>query len=265
MKEEKFTKILGEIDEKYVAEVFEETKAKRILPFKKIVAIAACICLLIAGTTVAIGGMNKVNYSTSYEFDFQADFFSYDVFGEGMDDFKGKFFARPYYQRSYENSTEAMKVLGYDGIIIPDLGIEEKYSKIAVLMSDNEDSPGYGDKEIGLMEFAVGYDVGDDILNYTADMFFAPFYRYDGKSFHIGPYSSYGVLYSEPEYYTNRNGIEVMIMEKKIVDENNVHYGKIGVNAFVVKDDIFYELNAVYDKEDSRQFKKYIREWSESF
>ncbi len=264
MKEENFTKILGEIDENYVAEVFEEAKTKRIVPFKKWVAIAACACLLIAGATVAIGGMNRVNYSTSYEFDFQADFYSYDILGEGMDDFKGKFFSRPTYQRSYENSAEAMEVLGYDGIVVPDLGIEEKYSRIAVVMSDDSSLYSF-DKKIGLMEFAVGYDVGDDILNYTADMFFAPIYRYDGKNFHIGPYSSYGVLYSEPKYYTNKNGIEVMIMEKKVVDENNVHYGKIGVNAFVVKDDIFYELNAVYDKEDSRQFRKYIKEWAESF
>ena len=104
MKEEKFTNILGEIDEKYVAEVFEETKAKRILPFKKIVAIAACICLLLASATIVIAevfdiGFNKFNekidltykniYGQEITLDYTAEAYvlDYDVKFHSLDSF----------------------------------------------------------------------------------------------------------------------------------------------------------------------------------
>lgn len=105
MKEEKFTKALGEIDEKYVAEVFDEGKTKKVIPFKKWVAIAACICLLLASATVVIAKafdieFNKYNEKLDYTFenvygqeikldyiaetytlDYDIDFHSLDSFG----------------------------------------------------------------------------------------------------------------------------------------------------------------------------------------
>lgn len=62
MKEEKFTKILGEIDEKYINEVILETKPRRILPFKKWAAIAACICLLMASGIVVVAEIIGIKF-----------------------------------------------------------------------------------------------------------------------------------------------------------------------------------------------------------
>lgn len=74
MKEEKFTKILGEIDEEFIAEVHSEEKSAKIVPIKKWLALAACICLLaVSGVAVAAEmiefkflGNSENNYETPF-------------------------------------------------------------------------------------------------------------------------------------------------------------------------------------------------------
>ncbi len=62
MKEERFTKILGEIDEEYVSEIFEEEKNARIVPLKKWLALAACICLLAVSGVAVVAQMIEFKF-----------------------------------------------------------------------------------------------------------------------------------------------------------------------------------------------------------
>ena len=62
MKEERFTKILGEIDEEFIAEVHSEEKSARIVPFKKWAAIAACICLLAVSGIVVVAEVIGIKF-----------------------------------------------------------------------------------------------------------------------------------------------------------------------------------------------------------
>ncbi|MBQ7123009.1 MAG: hypothetical protein IJO01_00140 [Oscillospiraceae bacterium] len=81
MKKEKFTEMIGEIDETFVAEVFEEKKPGRIIPFKKIIAVAACICLFAAMATVVIAEVFDIGFMK--------------IFGS-RDDITGKYEAEGY-------------------------------------------------------------------------------------------------------------------------------------------------------------------------
>lgn len=62
MKEERFTKILGEIDEEYVSEILEEEKSAKIVPLKKWLALAACICLLAVSGIVVVAEMIEFKF-----------------------------------------------------------------------------------------------------------------------------------------------------------------------------------------------------------
>ena len=63
MKEERFTKILGEIDDEFITEVHSEEKSARIVPIKKWLALAACICLLAVSGIVVIAKMSDMTYN----------------------------------------------------------------------------------------------------------------------------------------------------------------------------------------------------------
>ena len=62
MKEERFTKILGEIDEEFITEVYSEEKTAKIVPLKKWLALAACVCLL------AVSGIAVVAQMIEFKF-----------------------------------------------------------------------------------------------------------------------------------------------------------------------------------------------------
>lgn len=62
MKEERFTKILGEINEEYVNEIFEEEKTAKIVPLKKWLALAACVCLLAVSGVAVVAEMIEFKF-----------------------------------------------------------------------------------------------------------------------------------------------------------------------------------------------------------
>jgi len=62
LKEERFTKILGEIDEEFIAEVHSEEKTAKIVPIKKWLALAACICLLAVSGVAVVAQMIEFKF-----------------------------------------------------------------------------------------------------------------------------------------------------------------------------------------------------------
>ena len=62
MKEERFTKILGEIDEEFITEVYSEEKTAKIVPLKKWLALAACVCLLAVSGIAVVAEMIEFKF-----------------------------------------------------------------------------------------------------------------------------------------------------------------------------------------------------------
>jgi len=162
MKEEKFTKILGEIDEKYVNEVMEESKPRRFVPFKKWAALAACFCIIAISATVVVAEVfdikfigNGIDFSsrhkTNYYFkvEIEEEYLSEDVFGKrfaeakeglaksvdwaaGCPDCKKNapnacefHISHGTWRKAFrEGPKEALDIIGYEEIIYPEFDYE---------------------------------------------------------------------------------------------------------------------------------------------
>lgn len=137
MKEEKFTKILGEIDEEYVSEIFEEEKSTKIVPLKKWLALAACICLLAVSGVAVVAKMSNMTYNIEQDVIMKVgprdrnisnieitvnleEISKKEINREVVKDFKNGI--RTLY---FDTAAEAEEYIGYDKLVFPDFGLQE--------------------------------------------------------------------------------------------------------------------------------------------
>lgn len=309
MKEEKFTKILGEIDEKYIAEVFEEEKARKVIPFKKWVAIAACICLLLASATVVIAevfdiGFNKFNEkidltfeniygeeitldytAETYVLDYDVKFHSLDSFGpmeelkKGIDrqgkrimhaselppEYREQFIetygeesaevdvlGEHFYKKSFGNREAALEYVGFNGFEFPDYGLSDEQAEVYLY--------GFSSSELTVLKIYISdmlINLAEEpniVFSYSAEVVFD-----DSLWNGFGPYSGFeGDTFSE-ERYTNKNGIEYLVVRR--IGEDGLTKE---IRSFLIKDDILYEAYMIdYQYEENLEnYTDFIHNWA---
>lgn len=279
MKKEKFTEMIGEIDETFVAEVFEEKKPGRIIPFKKIIAVAACICLFAAMATVVIAEVFDIGFeifsaevddssgeytAEGYKIDFDIGTFPQDCVGE-MEEMRKVLDYKRYgseygavdiignhnYLKHFGDMEAALEYIDFYDFEIPDMGLRNERIFVGV--------SGYSGDEltellINISDNRAELDEPHIVWNYNAKIYFEGNETAETISF-LG---SKGDAFTE-ERYTNDNGIEYLVV-KCVTDEGKIQM----VRAFLIKNNILYQANMVdyYCEEELEKHMDFIHDWA---
>ncbi|MBQ6877949.1 MAG: hypothetical protein IJO22_06075 [Oscillospiraceae bacterium] len=309
MKEEKFTKILGEIDEKYINEVILETKPRRILPFKKWAAIAACICLILSFSTVVIAEIIGIKFLgnsedvikpiygreyTSYNYRLETEKVVYlpeDAFGERFCELEERlsrvtdFYSGcseclknapdscehhkvyGYYRTVfYDGPEEAADLIGYEGLIVPNLPYE--YISTHLVAHGNKVEP-----FIYHINLSSGY-VADGIqISIISEMILEnPGVLHDsyssGFGFHVP-------IKSEDRYITLENGEQCLMVKtvaansedtllKSYLLDDPTTFSFV-YHGFIMKDGVFYVIEIMGNKGDENRAEEIFIETANLF
>lgn len=267
MKSEEFIEIIGGIDEEYLLKAREERESAKILPLKKIIALAAALIILAATATVVIAEVFNIKfddtkkgrlyldgeeveysgYSISYApEDIKIDEFSEEVqknFRELAINWKGLLdcpkgadcdeHAPLYHNKDFLELSEAIDYIGCERIKIPDQRF--RITDISVSQSDYDISLHYWG-ESAEIDFSVRVTAEIDAKERQEDGISQLFYTSVGEETEFFE-----------EYRTNANGIEYVVVYKKSEDgyfnssyDRNLRKKTTAVAAYLVKDGILY-------------------------
>ncbi len=272
MKKEEFYNIMGEIDDKFIAEAYENKNRRKIIPFKKTFALIAAVLLIAATATVVIAKVFDIRFDdtekvklyqdgievehTRYSIMYDSEEIKIDEFSEEVQkNFKElsgnwkelldcpKGVDCPeheplYHNRDFLNLSEAIDYIGCERIKIPDQRF--RTTQIFVLQSDYYISLHYCGESTEI-DFSVYVTAEIDVKER----------REDGIS--KFSFTSIGEEkeFSE-EYRTNKNGIEYVVVYKEPKDEyfnasydRNLREISTSVAAYIVKDGVLYSYNDI--------------------
>ena len=275
MKEERFTKILGEIDDEFIAEVHSEEKSARIVPIKKWLALAACICLLAVSGIVVIAKMSDMTYNIDQNVIMQVgprdrnvsniemtvnleEISKKEINKEVIKDLKnGNDTLR------FDTAEEAAEYIGYDKLIIPDLGLKNgtcyPEDNPNETFSARVDLYGKG-KQLEQISTMIWYETESNhtilctsrtaigrsgtVLTYVCSYQFVDVFRD-----------------IESEERINENGIEYLV-----ISVPNYWGGGAHLKAFLVKDGTEYHFDGTYSLGSQKaEYEEYLLRWANSF
>lgn len=270
MKKEEFYNIMGEIDDKLIAEAYDNKSRRKIVPLKKTLALIAAVLLITATATVVIAEVFDIRFDDSekvklyqdgieiehsrYSIMYDSEEIKIDEFSEEvqknfkelacnwkelLDCPKGTDCPEHeplYYNRDFMNLSEAIDYIGCERIKIPDQRF--RTTRISVSQSDYHISLHYWGESTEI-DFSV----------YVTAEIDAKERREDGISKFSFVSIGEEIDFSE-EYRTNKNGIEYVVIYKEPKDkyfnsgyDKNLRVISTSVTAFIVKDGILYSYN----------------------
>ena len=275
MREEKFTGILGEINEEYINEVLSEEKPRKILPFRKWAALAACICILAVSGVAVIAEMSDMSYNIEQDVVMRLgprdrnvsnievtvnleEISKREINREVVKDFKNG--VRTLY---FDTAAEAEEYIGYDKLVFPDFGLEESthysaenpetaFSSSIWLMGK--------EKKLEQIYTMTYYETESDHSVFCTSRTLI------GKS---GTKQSITIPYLfadvfrdiESEERITENGTEYLV-----VSVPNKWGGGAYLMAFLVKDGTEYHFSGAYSLGSQKaEFEEYLLRWANSF
>ena len=255
MKEERFTKIFGEIDDKFITEVHSEEKTTKIVPIKKWLALAACICLLAVSGIAVVAEMIEFkflgNREEIYENLYGREYTVYSyrienaepvylpesVFGERFHELEERLSRVTDFSggcseclKTAPNSCEHHKTYGHYSTVFYDSPAEAAsligYEKLVVPNLDYEHAATFlhlsGNKDefsissIGMHSSYLHEGIG---INITADMLIENLYMKGNYALGFG----YNVpVKSEENYVTLKNGEQCLMVKTVPVDSEDI-------------------------------------------
>ena len=312
MKKEEFAAAFGEIKDEYITEILNEGKAKKVIPFKKFIAIAACICILFASATVVIAEVFDIEFNSfserinrtyenrfgqevkdeyiaeKYTLDYDIDFHSPDSFGpmeelkKGIDrqgkrimhaselppeyreefiETYGKEFAEVavlgehFYMKTFGNKEAALEYVGFNSFEFPDYGINDEKAEVYLYGFSSDELTVL---KIYISDMLINLDEEPNIVfSYSAEVAFD-----ESLSTGFGPYGGFeGDTFSE-ERYTNKNGIEYLVVKRIGEDELTKE-----ICSFLIKNDILYGAHMIdYQyEEDLEEYTDFIHNWADFY
>lgn len=286
MKNEDFCDLMGEINEKYIAEAIEQKPAGNTLPFKKWIAIAACLALVLGLGTVAIAKNTSVFFrGYGHEFIFTVDgeeeekygyFLKYeqkyvpdDFFDDGLEGAEealiklARYDDKDYVQIFYDRQ-KAAEFIGIDSIILPETDMEHDETWVTVSGRWDNQNPG----EIKNLEVSSSYYDDKIRIGYGAQANAQEAYR--------GHAPNSGMLFKdycdiEHEYIFIDE--ETECLKVKVSSEDGVwpNYSmenedyEIIISGYLVKDNIYYSCTIQGYLEDEARMEELFEEWLENF
>jgi len=295
MKEEKFTKILGEIDEKYVNEVMEESKPRRFVPFKKWAALAACFCIIAISATVVVAEVfdikfigNGIDFSsrhkTNYYFkvEIEEEYLSEDVFGKrfaeakeglaksvdwaaGCPDCKKNapnacefHISHGTWRKAFrEGPEEALDIIGCEEIIYPKFDYDHDITWLSVT--------GYKDPvKVEEVMVASSYLNDDMIINNSFTVLIKEDDRYNWRKFPSG-YGFWYPMESTEEYITLKSGTECLLVTNIPKYQSEEDPKEFVLCGYILKNNILYEISVWGFSGDEEEAEKIFFEWANHY
>ncbi len=275
MKEERFTRILGEIDEEFISEVLSEEKSAKIVPLKKWIALAACICLLAVSTTAVVAKMTSMDYTVEQNVTMQVGprdrnvsnieitvnlerIGKREINREVIKDFKNDINTL-----RFDTAAEAAEYIGYNKLVIPDLGLKESASYLDENPEETFSSSVWlwgTEKQLEQIYAITWYETES---NHTILCTSRTAIGKSGTAHSVKiPYQFLDVFRDiESEERISENGTEYLV-----VSVPNKWAGGAILKAFLVKDGIEYTFDGSYSLGSQRaEYEEYLIRWANSF
>ena len=275
MKEERFTKILGEIDDEFIAEVHSEEKTARIVPIKKWLALAACICLLAVSGVAVIAKMSNMTYNIEQDVIMKVgprdrnvsnieitvnleEISKKEINREVVKDFKNGI--RTLY---FDTAAEAEEYIGYDKLVFPDFGLQE-----SIVYSYDDPEESYSSR-IWLIGEEKNLKQIYTMTNYETESGYPVFCTSRTAIGRSGTVLTYECSYQfvdvfrdiESEERINENGIEYLV-----ISVPNYWGGGAHLKAFLVKDGTEYHFDGTYYLGSQKaEYEEYLLRWANCF
>lgn len=174
---------------------------------------------------------------------YEAEYAEVDVLGEH------------FYIKSFGNREAALKYVGFDGFEFPDYGLNDERAEVYLY--------GFSSSElttlkIYISDMLINLDEEPNIVfSYSAEVVFD-----DSFSGGFGPYCGFeGDTFSE-ERYTNKNGIEYLVVKR--IGEDGLTKE---IRSFLIKNDILYGAYMIdYQyQENLEEYEDFIHNWADFY
>ena len=265
MKKEEFADLLGEIDAQYVAEA-HAAQARRPARLRWSI-LAACLCLLIGGTTVYAASGHGV-WITDIFTDREESGYDLAMDMRTIDDSElsaelralGSVIVQQYkdskpydsiwpgsYYKSFDSSAEARAFIGYKPLVRLDWELEETSTQLHVT--------GWRDGRLQWINLETDYVVGNIRLQAYTHLFTE---HYGGDMF-TGLRTTEEISFT-PTDETNISGLPWLFVRSSPMES-----GWSGLDGYLVRDGVLYKLHIAYLAKDAAEAERLMFEWANCF
>lgn len=265
MKKEDFADLLGEINTQYVAEA-HAAQPRRPAQLRWGI-LAACLCLLIGGTTVYAASGHGVWITGMFAGD---DEWGYDLalMIEKIDtnelspklravgsvivqQYKDYEWYDSHYPGSWDNdfytSAAARQYIGYTPLVALDWELEETRTHLSVL--------GTPEGKLQTIHLDTDYTVGDIRLQ-AASVIYTDHYTGELTTFLR---TAEDVTFTQTEE-TNASGLPWLFVRSSPMES-----GWAGLDGYLVRDGVLYKLHIAYLEKDAAEAERLMFEWANCF